>query len=61
MSNFSDLSKRIVYHFKKVGYVVNIMKQASCLAFNPFMVDSYAALFSCAAMVQASDSMAALT
>ena len=32
---------------------------ADCLVFNSIMVEGYAALFSCTAVVQASDSMAA--
>ena len=32
---------------------------AACLVFNPIMVEGYAALFSCTAVVQASDSMTA--
>ena len=31
----------------------------TCLVFNPIMVEGYAALFSCTAVVQASDSMTA--
>ena len=31
----------------------------ACLVFNPIMVECYAALFSCTAAVQASDSMTA--
>ena len=40
---------------------LNIMKQTVCLVFNPIMIEIYAALFSCTAMVQASDSMMAPT
>ena len=58
--NFSDLFKRIVNCFKRAGYTLDIMQQTACLVFNPIMVESYAALFSCTAVVQASDSMTAL-
>ena len=34
-------------------------KQTACLVCIPFMVEGYAALFSCTAVVQASDSMTA--
>ena len=60
--NFSDLFKRIVNRFRRAGYTLDIMRQASCLVFNPIMVEGYAqyaALFSCTAVVQASDSMTA--
>ena len=35
------------------------MRQIACLGFNPIMVKSYAALFSCTAVAQASDSIMA--
>ena len=57
--NFSNLLKRIVNRFKRAGYSLDIMRQTACLVFNPIMVEGYAALFSCAAVVQASDSMTA--
>ena len=57
--NFSDLFKRIVNRFKRAWYILDIMRQTACLVFNPIMVEGYAALFSCTAVVQASDSMTA--
>ena len=58
--NYSDLFKRFVNRFNKAGYTLDIMRQTTCLVFNPIMVEGYAALFSCTAVVQASDSMTAL-
>ena len=49
----------IVNRFKRAGYSLDIMRQTACLVFNPIMVEGYAALFSCTAVVQASDSMTA--
>ena len=57
--NFSNLSKRIVNRFKRAGYSLDIMRQTACLVFNPIMVEVYATLFNCTAVVQASDSMTA--
>ena len=57
--NFSDLFKRIISRFRRAGYTVDIMRQTACLVFNPIMVEGYAALFSCTAVVLASDSMTA--
>ena len=51
--NFSDLFRRIVKRFRRTGYNLDIMRQTACLVFNPIMVDDYAALFSCTAVVQA--------
>ena len=55
----SDLFKRIVNHFKRAGYTLDIMRQTACLDSNPIMVEGYAAHFSCTAVVQASASMMA--
>ena len=57
--NFSDLFKRIVNRFKRAWYTLDIMRQTGCLVFNPIMVEGYAALFSCTAVVQALVSMTA--
>ena len=57
--NLSDLFKRIVNRFKRAEDTFDIMRQTACLVFNPIMVEGYAALFSCTAVVQASDSMMA--
>ena len=57
--NLSGLFKRIVNRFKRTGYTLDIMRQTTCLVFKPIMVEGYAALFSCTAVVYASDSMTA--
>ena len=57
--NFSNLFKSIVNRFKRAGYFLGIMRQTACLVFKPIMVEGYATLFSCMAVVQASDSMTA--
>ena len=57
--NFSDLFKLTVNRFRRTGYTLDIMRQNAGLVFNPIMVEGYAALFSCTAVVQASDSMTA--
>ena len=57
--NFSDLFKRIVNRVKRPGYTLDIMQQTACLVFNQIIVEGYAALFSCTAVVQTSDSMTA--
>ena len=61
----------LVYKFKKIignpNYSYSksfqesmvFLRQTACLVFNPIMVEGYAALFSCMAVVQASDSMMA--
>ena len=51
--NFSGLFKRIVNRFKRAGYTSDIMGQTAYLVYNPIMVEGYAALLSCTAVVQA--------
>ena len=57
--NFFDLFKRYVNRFKRAGYTLDIMRETPCLVLNPMMIEGYAALCSCMAVVQASDSMTA--
>ena len=57
--NFFDLFKRILNRFNRTGYTLEITRLTACLVFNPLMVEGYAALFNCTAVVQASDSMTA--
>ena len=53
--------QKLDIHFKNVGYDLNIMRQTVCLVHvYPIMVDNYAALFRCVAVVQVSNSMTAL-
>ena len=57
--NFPYLFKRIVNRFKRAWYSLDMMRQTACLVFNPIIFEGYAALISCTAVVQASDSMPA--
>ena len=41
--------------------ILDIMRQSACLVLNPITVYSYGFLFNCTTVVQASDSMTALT
>ena len=47
----------IIIHHKRIGYVLNVMRQYACLVINPITVDSFAALFNCTPVDRASDSM----
>ena len=58
---FSDQYKKINKHYKWVGYNMDIIRQSACLVVNPNTVYSYGFLFNCTTVVQASDSMTALT
>ena len=61
MTDFSDQFRKIIMHYKRIGYNLNEMRQSACLVINPFTVDGYATLFNCTPVDRASDSMIAPT
>ena len=58
-SNFSEQFRKLINHYKRIGYSLDIMRQTACLVVNPIIVDGYASLFNCTTAVRASDSMTA--
>ena len=58
-TDFSDLFRKKKIRHKHIGYNSNVMRQSECLVINPITIDSFAALFSCAPMDRAPDSMIA--
>ena len=59
-----DLSfqfRKIITRYRRIGYILNVMRQSACLDFNPIMIDNYAVFFNCTLMGRASDSMMAPT
>ena len=58
-SNFSELFRKLINRYKRIGYSLDIMRQTACLVVNPIIVDGYASLFNCTAAVRASDPMTA--
>ena len=61
MTDFSDLFRKIIMSYKRIGYNLNVMRQSACLVINPIKVDGYAAVFNCTPVDRASDSMMAST
>ena len=59
MTDFSCQFRKVIMRYKRIGYNLNVMRQSACLAINPIMVDSFAALFNCTLVDRASDSMMA--
>ena len=53
--------RKIITRYRRIGYILNVMRQSACLVFNPIMVDNYAAFFNCTPVGWASDSMMAPT
>ena len=58
-SNFSEQFRKLINRYKRIGYSLDIMRQAACLVVNPIIVDGYASLFNSTTAVRASDSMTA--
>ena len=56
-SNFSEQFRKLINHYKRIGYSLDIMRQTACLVVNPIIVDGYASLFNCTTAVRASGSM----
>ena len=47
MTDFSDLFRKIIMRYKRIGYNLNVMRQSACSVINPIAVDGYATLFNC--------------
>ena len=43
-ADFSDQFRKIIVRYKSIGYSINIMRQSTCLVFNPIMVNNFASL-----------------
>ena len=59
--NFSAQFIKIVSHYKKIGYNINVLQQTACFVVNPIMVGNFAFLFNCMPVDPTSDSMMVLT
>ena len=60
-NNFSRQIIQIIFHYKKIGYNINVLQQTACLVVNPIMVGNFAFLFNCTPVGLTSDSMTVLT
>ena len=60
-NNFSAQFIKIISHYKKFGYNINVSQQTACLVGNPITVDNFAFLFNCMPLGGPSDSMTVLT
>ena len=56
-SNFSAQFIKIISHYEKIGYNINVLQQTACLAVNPITVGNFAFLFNCTPVGRTSDSM----
>ena len=56
-NNFSAQFIKIISHYKKIGYNINVLQQTACLVLNPIKVGNFAFLFNCTPVGRTSDSM----
>ena len=56
-NNFSAQFIKIISHYKKIGYNINVLQQTTSLVVSPITVGSFAFLFNCTPVGQTSDSM----
>ena len=60
-NNSSAQFIKIISHYKKIGYYINVLQQTACLVVNPITVGNFSFLFSCTPAGLPSDSMMVLT
>ena len=51
-NNFSAQFIKIIFHYKKIGYNINVLQQTACLVVNPITVGNFAFLFNCTGVYQ---------
>ena len=56
-NNFSAQFIKIISHYKKIGYNINVLQHTACLVVNPITVGNFAFLFNCMPVGRTSDSM----
>ena len=56
-NNFSAQFIKIISHYSKIGYNINVLQQTACLVINPITVGNFAFLFNCMPVGRTSDSM----
>ena len=55
--NFSAQFIKVISHYEKIGYNINVLQQTACLVVNPITVGNFAFLFNCMSVGRTSDSM----
>ena len=56
-NNFSAQFIKIISHYKKFGYNINVLQRTACLVVDPITVAKFAFLFNCTPVGRTSDSM----
>ena len=60
-NNFSAQFIKIISHYNKIGYNINVLQQTACLVVNQITVGNFALLFNCTPVGRTSNSMMVLT
>ena len=55
--NFSATFIKIISHYKKIGYNINVLQQSACLVINPIRGGNFASFFNCTPVGRTSESM----
>ena len=56
-NNCSEQFIKIISHYKKIGYNINILQQTACIVVNQITIGNFAFLFNCTPVGRTSDSM----
>ena len=56
-NNFLAQFIKIISHYKKIGYNINVLQQTACLVVNPILVGNFTFLFNCTPVGRTSDIM----
>ena len=54
-NNFSAQFNKIISHYKKIRYNINVLQQTACLVVNPITVGNFAFIFNCRLVGRTSD------
>ena len=60
-NNFSAQFIKLISHYKKIDYNINVLQQTACLVVNPTTVCNFAFIFNCTPVGQISDSLTVQT
>ena len=60
-NNFSAQFIKIISHYKKIGYNINVLQQTACLVVNPITFGNFAFFFDCTPVGRTSDYLMVLT
>ena len=56
-NDFPHYFKKIIVHYKKIGYNIDVLRQTACLVVNPIKVNSFTYLFNFTTVGRDSDGM----